>query len=468
MSTNNIVTRNFLAFGSGEVISRLIAFCTAIYLARILGAENYGIIAFAIGVTLYLSKIADFSIEVIGTKEIAKSPDSVNQLASSVISIRLVFAILLTGLSILAVQLFLKGPECIIISLYLVTLIPIAANTKWVHLGLENAWPVGLSRIVSEVLALGLVIIFVRNMNDLWGAPFAQIAGEFCFALILILLLKKQKYKFGFCWDLTRALPVFLSALPLLGQTMLFLIIYNSDLIFLRLFRDSESVGYYAAAYMLICFLANVGHTYGMSLLPTLTRLGAKSSEEKSLYHTAIVHMYTVCLPISIGGCILASQIIKIGYGENYTYSILALQVLIWCIPLSLLRIVPWAMLIARGHQKDFLKIMIYSVITNIALNTLLVPKYGMIGAAIATVITETLTGVLMFKCAAHHELPFVALRRFCRPTVACLFMTGVLIVFRQSNIFVNLISGVGTFGIVLTAIGGIRFRKGQLPALDI
>ena len=78
MSTKNTVSRNFLALGSGEVVSRLIAFCTAIYLARVLGAENYGIIAFAIGVTLYLSKIADFSIEVIGTKEIAKDPKNSN------------------------------------------------------------------------------------------------------------------------------------------------------------------------------------------------------------------------------------------------------------------------------------------------------------------------------------------------------------------------------------------------------
>ena len=468
MSISNIVTRNFLAFGSGEVISRAIAFCTAIYLARVLGAENYGIISFAIGVTLYLSKIADFAIDVIGIKEIANAPDSVNQLASSVLSIRLVFAVLLTGVSILGVQLFLKGRECTIISLYFVTLIPIAANTKWIHLGLENAWPIGLSRIVSEMFALGLVIVLVRNMYDLWGAPFAQIVGEFCFTLILMSLLKQQKYKIVFCWDLTRALPVFLSALPILGQAMLFLIIYNSDLIFLRLFRNSESVGYYAAAYMLICFLANVGHSYGMSLLPTLTRLGANTSDEKSLYQTSIVHMYAVCLPISIGGCLLASQIIKIGFGENYTNSILALQILIWCIPLSLLRIVPWAVLISICHQKDFLKIMIYSVITNIALNTLLVPKYGIIGAAVATVITETLSGVLMFKCAAHYELPFVALRRFFRPTVACLFMTGVLIVFRQSNIFVSFISGVGTFGIALTVLGGIRFRKGQFPALNI
>lgn len=467
MSTNK-VTRTFLAIGSGEMISRSIAFCVAIYLARVLGAENYGIIAFACGVTLYLSKVADFAIEVIGTKEIAKDPDSVNQLVSSVISIRLVFAVLLTSISTLAVQLYVTEPERLILTLYFVTLIPIAANTKWVYLGLENGWPIGLTRIVSETLTLGIVIVIVRHMNDLWGAPVAQIAGEFCFALILVLLLKQQKYRIGFRWDITRALPIFKQALPILGQTLIVLLIYNSDLIFLRLFRDSESVGYYAAAYMLICFLANMGYTYGMSLLPTLTRLGTKTSDELSLYQTSIAHMYSVCLPITIIGCILASQIIKIGFGENYTHSILALQILIWCIPLSLLRVVPWAALIARGQQNDLFKIIIYSVITNITLNFLLVPKYGIVGAAIATVITETLSGLFMFKHASHNKLPFIALRRLCSPTVASLLMAGILIVFRHSNIFINLISGISIFCIALTMLGGIRFRKGQLPALNI
>ncbi len=468
MRASSYVARNFLALGSGEIVSRVIAVVVTIYLARILGAKGYGAIAFATGVTLYLSKIADFAIEAIGTKEIASSPESVNHLASAVMSVRLVFAVLLSGVAILVTQLFLPEPERTILSLYFVTLIPIAASTKWIYLGLENARPIGLSRVVGEVLALGIVLVFVRNKDGLWGAPVARIAGELSFAFLLILVLRFRNYKFSFRWDMSTALPIFAQALPLLGQILLALIIYNSDLIFLRVFRDNESVGYYAAAYTLICFLANLGSSYGMSLLATLTRLGTRAAEEKSLYQTALAQVFAICLPISIGGYLLAPQIIKLGYGGSYTNSVLALQILIWCIPLSVLRTVPWAALIARGHQRILLKVYLCSVIVNVVLNTLLVPKYGIYGAALATVITECLTGVLMLNYAARMELPFVSIQRFWRPTVASIFMAVVLVTFRPSNLLLGLVLGVVIYSLALMVLGGIRIRKGQFPALNV
>ncbi|WP_096893810.1 flippase [Candidatus Scalindua japonica] len=468
MSDSSNVAGNFLTLGTGEMVSRVIAFGVTIYLARILGAESYGVIAVAAGVTLYFSKIADFGIEVVGTREIAKFPDSVNHLASAVLSARLTLSVLLTGFTILGAQLFLPEPEKTIMSLYFFSLIPIAASTKWVHLGLENALPIGLSIIIGEVLTMGIVLCLVQSCDKLWGVPFAQISGELCIAFLLIMALRQRNYKLGFCWDMATALPIFVRALPLLSQAILWLFIYNSDLIFLRFFRDRESVGYYAAAYTLICFLANIGFSYGMSLLPALTRLRSGSAGEKTLYQTALAHTYAVSLPISVGGCLFASKIINLGFGDGYTNSILALQILIWCIPFSVIRIVPWAGLIARGYQNILLKTVLYSIIVNIVLNVLLIPRYGIIGAAISTVFTECLTGILLFKYATIHDLPFVSLKRLWRPTVASLLMTVLLIILRPSSLLVGFSCGIAVYSLVLTVLGGIRLRRGQLPVLNI
>ena len=111
MNASDHVARNFLALGSGEVVSRVVAFGVTVYLARVLGAEGYGVIAFAAGVTLYLSKIPDFSIEVVGTKEIASDPGTVVQTASAVTCLRLVLAAMLTGVAILCAMLLLSKPE---------------------------------------------------------------------------------------------------------------------------------------------------------------------------------------------------------------------------------------------------------------------------------------------------------------------------------------------------------------------
>ncbi|MGD2112139.1 MAG: flippase [Gammaproteobacteria bacterium] len=468
MQSNRSVIRNFLALGSGEALSRIIAFVATIYIARVLGADGYGVIAFAVGVNLYLSKIADFAIEWVGSKEIAAHRDSLKELTSALMGARLALALVLTGISVLVVQFLMPDPERYVLELYFLTMIPIAASTKWVHMGLEDARPVGLARVLGEALGLAIVLLVMSRTAGLWVPPLAQIASESLVALLLFYILRKRGYHFGLTWDMDRALPVFRAAFPLLVHIMLGLFIYNSDLIFLRVFRDSEQVGLYAAAYTLISFLSNLGMSYGMSLLPTLTRQGTGTAEEKALYHTALAQVYAISFPVSVGGCLLASDIITLSFGDQYTGSVLALQVLIWSIPLSIFRYVPWAALIGRERQDLLMRVIFYGALANIALNCLLIPFYGMLGAAAATVVTECLVGIVMLRYAANESLPFVSYRRLWRSTVAGLCMGAVLYALHGRGLPVGLLAGIAAYGAVLTILGGIKLQKGQLPALNV
>ncbi len=468
MSSSRSVARNFLALGSGEAISRIIAFGVVIYIARVLGADGYGVIAFATGINLYLSKIADFAIEWVGAKEIAGNRDSFESLASAIMGARLAIALILTVLSILAAQVILPDPERNVASLYFLTMIPLALNTKWVHVGLEDARPVGVSRVLGESLGLVIVLLVMASIVELWVPPVAQIASETLITVLLFVFLKRQGYHIGLKLDIARVLPIFRAALPLLIHLMLGLLIYNSDLIFLRLFRDSANVGYYAAAYTLISFLSNLGLTYSMSLLPTLTRLGKGTDGEKSLYHTALVHVYAACIPISIGGYLLAGSIIQLGFGDAYIPSILILQVLIWSIPMSTFRNVPWAALIARERQDLLMKAILIAAAANIALNIILIPPFGMLGAASATIATECLIGFLMLKYAAKQGLPFVSLRRLWRPTLAGVAMGLVLLLIGTDHLAISFPAGALSYILALALLGGIRFNRGRIPVLDI
>jgi len=468
MQSNRSVVRNFLALGSGEALSRIIAFGATIYIARVLGADGYGVIAFAVGVNLYLSKIADFAIEWVGSKEIAAHRDSLKQLTSALMGARLALAVVLTASSVLVVHFLMPDPERYVLELYFLTMIPIAASTKWVHMGLEDARPVGLARVLGESLGLAIVLLVMSRTAGLWVPPVAQIASESLVALLLFYVLKQRGYHFGLAWDLETALPVFRAAFPLLVHIMLGLFIYNSDLIFLRLFRNSEQVGLYAAAYTLISFLSNLGMSYGMSLLPTLTRQGSGTVEEKALYHTALAQVFAISFPVSVGGCLLASDIIALSFGDQYTGSVLALQVLIWSIPLSIFRYVPWAALIGRERQDLLMKAIFYGALANIVLNCLLIPFYGMLGAALATVITECLVGIVMLRYAANEALPFVPYRRLWRPAVAGLFMGAVLLAVGGRGLPVGLLAGVAAYALALAVLGGVKMQKGRLPALNV
>lgn len=468
MTADRSVARNFLALVSGEVLARLVAFVVVIFIARVLGAEGYGVVAFAVSVNLYLSKIADFAIEWVGSRAVAGQRDRLESLVAAIMSVRLVLAVLLTLFAVVLVQWLVPEPERSVLLLYCLTIIPIAASTKWVHMGLEDARPIGYSRVLGELLGLAIVLVAMSRSAALWVPPVAQVASELLVAGYLLIVLRRRGYRLRLAWDLPTALPVFRAGFPLLVHMLLGLFIYNSDLIFLRIFRDSEQVGYYAAAYTLISLLANLGITYGMSLLPTMTRYGAGSAQEQSLYQTALVHVYALCLPISIGGMLLAGGIIGLAFGAQYASSTMALQILIWSIPLSIVRNVPWSGLIARGREDLLLRAITMAALVNVALNLTLIPVWGLLGAAWATVITECLVGSLMLYFASTQGLHLAAARRLLRPTLAALAMALVLWLAGEINLFAGFAIGVAAFGVALLFLGGIRFIRGQLPVLDI
>jgi len=468
MPTDRSVARNFLALVSGEIVARIVAFGVVIFVARVLGAEGYGVIAFAVGINLYLSKIADFCIEWVGAKVVARERDRLETLVASVMSARLVLALALTVVTIALVQAFMPQPDRLVLSLYSLTILPIAASTKWVHMGLEDARPIGISRVLGELLGLAIVLAIMLQSARLWVPPLAQVASESLVAVYLLVVLRRRGFHLRLTWDLRVALPVFRAAAPLLLHMLMGLFIYNSDLIFLRVFRDSAQVGYYAAAYTLISLLANLGMSYGMSLLPTMARYGTGTEQEQGLYQTALAHIYTLCLPISIGGFLLAGHIIGFAFGDQYGPSTLALQVLIWSIPLSIARNVPWSGLIARNREDLLLRAITYAVALNIVLNLALIPAWGILGAAVATVITESFVSIVILRYASGQGLHFVSARRFWRPTVASIAMGVAVAAAASLHLFVGLAVGIAVFGGVLVLLGGIRFSRGQLPVLDI
>lgn len=468
MQATQSVIRNFLALASGEATSRLIAFGTTIYLARVLGATHFGVIAFALGITLYLMRIADFAIEAVGSKEIAENPQNLEKIASSVLIARLQLTTMLVLVSAAcAFQLF-TDPERTILLLYFLILFPIAGNAKWIFLGIEYAKPIGLSRVLGELISLSIVLVYVKGSEHLWVVPLAQLASESFVCIVLFIALRLRGIKLRLKSDRRISTPILKRAFPVLIQYLLGLVIYNSDLIFIRIFSTPDSIGYYAVAYTLISFLSNLGLVYGLSLIPTITRVGSRTHAELNLYHTALAQTFAVTLPVTCGGYLLAGQIIELGFGPAYQESIVVLQILICSIPLSIFRNTPWAALVARGKQSLLLKASVYAVIVNLVLNTVLVMKYGMVGAAIATVATESIAGLLLLKYAHNEGLPFVSLRRLWRPIIASGSMVAFLVYVPNSNIFINVAGGGLVFAITILLVGGVRFHRGQRPTLNI
>ena len=98
---------------------------------------------------------------------------------------------------------------------------------------------------------------------------------------------------------------------------------------------------------------------------------------------------------------VFAKLIIHILYGASYYPAVAALQVAVWYTSFAHVGLVRDIWILAEGKQSILWKINILGAMANVVLNFVLIPYCGMMGAAIASLITQALTNVgmsAMFK----------------------------------------------------------------------
>jgi len=459
-----LVARNFLALGTGELFARLVAFAATIYLARTLGAEYYGMIGFATAVVLYLSRLADAGMDLgVGVNVVAADPARLSKVAPTLLTIRVLVAALLSGaLAVVGLTVF-PQPDGAVLALYGLTLLAVGASSRWIYLGLEQASRVAAVRTGGELLMALLVFFLVRGPADIGRAPLAQFAGDALAALLLLGELLRRGYRLRPRLDSAVVRGILPRAAPMVAASILGLMIYNSDLVFLRFMEGTASVGYYAAAYTLVSFLSNIGIAYALSLLPTLTRLHGTRDQQQRLYHTAVAHVFAATLPVALGGTVLAGGIIALVFGGAYLDSGVALRVLVWAIPASVLRDIAIVALMAAGRERRILELTAGAAALNLVLNLLLIPRFSLTGAAVATVATEVVRMVAALVLARAEGLRTPGLHRFWKATLAGAAMTLVLLLLRPTALWVAISVSALVFALGLTLTGALRLRGGRI-----
>jgi O-antigen/teichoic acid export membrane protein len=463
------VARSFLALGLGEALSRLIAFGATVYAARVLGAGGYGVVAWAMAVVLYFNRVVDAGFELgIGVREVAARPEFVAEGAATVLTFRTALAVILVTLVVAASLILLPEPDASVLAVQILTVLAVGISPRWVHLGFHRARLSASATAAGQLLMALLVLALVRSPDDLRIMPAAQVAGDLLAASILVVALRRLDGSLRVRVDWAVLRPLLPRSRHMVASGLLGIATYSLGVLFLRAFDGPASAGLYAAAYSLVIFFVNVGLMYSLSLLPTLTRLGDEPSARNALYATALTQVFTVAFPVAVGGALLAAPFIGLIYGPSYLPAAVAFGVLVWSIPCDLLRDVSIAALMSVGRERTVFRITVVSATTSLALGLLLVPRFGLVGAAAVTFAAELLRLVLALTLVRRSGFAGLPVGRMARPVAAGLAM-GV-VVYLTASLPVPLVVGLGmvAYALALIAVGGLRVSLRRWPELTV
>ena len=171
-----------------------------------------------------------------------------------------------------------------------------------------------------------------------------------------------------------------------------------------------------------------------------------------------------------VGGALIARQIMGTVFGAEYEASIAALTILVCTLPFTMSKEVDLIALVVAGREGTVMRMTGAAVLVNLALNIVLIPKFGMIGAAWSTLVTEAVRAIFARVCARRAGYPNMKFAPVARALAAASAMGLALWFALRSapDLALPLALGLGAlvYLVALTALGGIKFRPGAWPLL--
>ena len=422
LGVRQTIFKNTFWLAVAEAVSRFLKLILIIYVARILGATEYGKFNFALAFVALFAVFSDFGLSQITTRELSRDNEREKELPS-LFSLKILLG--LGTLLLILIGSFLITPEPVIRRLiWILGIYTVISNFGAIIFAFFQARQKmeyqAMTKILEAILvtAAGFFVIFyfpsVTNLS--YSYLFAGLT-----ALIFILIFFHFKvYKLHLDWQKS-IWQRFLSMSWPLALAGIFGGIYTqTDSVVMGYLGQLTQTGWYQAAYKIIGVTLIPTGLISQSFFPALSLAfsqskdynppttsshspkGERAPRLQKIWNYFMDLMIILAIPIVVGGIVLGPRIIDFIYDPSYFPSILAFQILILMAGTSFLCSPFGQILVVANQQKKLLWITLSGAIVNVILNLILIPRYSLYGAAAATVATSVLILFLLFKFTAN------------------------------------------------------------------
>ncbi len=387
-----LIIKNLFSLTMAEVISKAIGLITTAYLARAIQPEGFGIIGFASSFVAYFTLLVNLGFDALGTREIARDREVIRKYVNNIVTIRLILAVF--GYATFLIVVMMIDKTSLIKTVLMVMGLGIFANAfllNWVFQGIEKMEVIALRQILTSFLILIGVVLLVHDYNDvIWFVLVSVFASTINTVWMLKLYIRSfGKIKLSF--DTVFWRWMLRAALPMAFSSFMTAIYYNLDIVMLGFLKTEHEVGLYNAAYKILLMGIIPANIICKAFFPQIARSLNDKAKMISLMKKYSVLMFIVGFFLASGGITFAKDMIVVIFGASYLESDLVLKILMVNLVFVYINITYGNPLLAWNKQKTYMYAISLGGVGNIILNMMLIPAYGMAGAAVATVLSEVI-----------------------------------------------------------------------------
>ncbi len=399
---SNIETKNALWLIGGKVSQMLLSLIVGILSARYLGPSNYGIIGYATAMISFFMSFCTLGINSVIVKELLDNPSQQGEALGSSIFLRSISSFL-SCIFIFCISLFLDYGDwetILVVSLCSISLLFHVFDTinYWFqsqHKSNISAIAIFIAYFVTSVYK---VILLMLKKSIFWFACATSV--DYIVLSIILLVCYKMHAGPRLSISLNKGFAILKKSYHYILSGMMVAIYSQTDKLMLKHMLNEQSVGYYTTALSICSVWTFILSAIIDAMYPSIIKSFKLSTEDFNKKNRQLYALiFYISLFVSSMLVIFGELAINILYGDTYLPSAAPLKIITWYTAFSYFGVARNAWMVCNDKQRYLKYMYIFAALLNIVLNSILIPSLGCSGAAIASLITQLFTSIVLPYC---------------------------------------------------------------------
>ncbi len=472
-NSHKTIAKNASVLMLSQITTWSMALILMVFLPRFLGAEGIGKLQLATSLWAIVSIVVSFGMDTFLTKEIARTPEDINNLFSTSIILRMMFFTL--GVGGMVVFTHLAGyPDDTVVIIFLIgvsSLIGQLASTCQATLnGLERMEYVSISDILAKGLTTLLSIALLLLGYRVTAVALVNILGSLISfsiqytALSRIQHLRLQKFD----WSLSKW--ILKASFPFLMMNGFLVFYAQVDIVVISLLVTEEALGWYGAADRLFTTLLFIPTVFMMAVFPALSRTHAEAPGKiTNVSRMSFDLLLLVAVPLGLGLFVISDQLILLIFGPDFAESGPILMVFGLVLIMTYQNIMIGIFLISTDRQNPWTRVIIIATIISIPLDLIFVTwcqrlfNNGAIGGALAFVVTEAFMLIVGIRLLPPGTLVRADLSFASRTLLAGAIMVAAIWWLRDTFIIIPITAGAAVYFVCIVSFRLVSSETWQL-----
>jgi O-antigen/teichoic acid export membrane protein len=474
------VARNSVAPIVLQLFNKAIDMAFAMLALRILAPERHGQYYFVINIVMYSDVFINFGLNIWLQREIAKAREAGRQLLGNAVLLRLALCLVAAPLLFLFVVLWpafarlfvhlgwtsnpqsLAANQVWALALFAIGLIPtnVAAALTALFQAHERMEVPAAITVVSTIIKAGLGTGALLAGWGIVGLGGVSIATNLVTVGILLVLTVRTFWVPRLTLDRGLQRTMFIESWPLMVNNLLSMAFFKADVILLKAIEGDLALGLYSSvAYKIIDAINIVPISFTVALFPLMSRYADTSRDSMHrAYRLAVRMLVIVALPLALALTVLADPLSTIIGGSGYMPdSAIALQLMIWSIPLGFINSVTHYVLIALGRQRALTITFAVGVAFTVLANAIGIPVWGYRASAAIHIFSELVLLTAFYLLLRRDLAPVAWAKLLWRPALAGALMGAAGWLLYDVNKLLAALVALGVYAAALWASGIAR-----------